>query len=63
MRSYGCRRAGGCSGGAASTAGIKQSTYDNEYSTKNVQVMHNRIMLSLKLILNQTTMEADMKDC
>jgi hypothetical protein len=32
-------------------------------STKNVEFMHNRIMLSLKIILNQTTAEADMKDC
>jgi hypothetical protein len=41
----------------------KQLTYDNENSTKNVEFTHNRIMLSLKIILNQMTAEADMKDC
>jgi hypothetical protein len=41
----------------------KQLTYDNENSTKNVEFTHNRIMLSLKIILNQMTTEADMKDC
>jgi hypothetical protein len=41
----------------------KQLTYDNEHSTKNAEFMHNRIMLSLKIILNQTTVEIDMKYC
>jgi hypothetical protein len=31
---------------------IKQLTYDNENSTKNIIFMHNRIMLSLKSLLN-----------
>jgi hypothetical protein len=41
----------------------KQLTSDNKNSTKNVEFMHNRITLSLKIILNQMTTEADMKDC
>jgi hypothetical protein len=41
----------------------KQLAYDNGNSTKNVEFMHNRIMLSLKIILNQSTREDDMKDC
>jgi hypothetical protein len=43
----------------------KLLTYGNENSTKqkNTEFMHNRIMLTLKIILNQMTAEADMKDC
>jgi hypothetical protein len=41
----------------------KQLAYDNENSTKNAQFMPNRTMLFLKIILNQMTTEADMKDC
>jgi hypothetical protein len=38
----------------------KLLTYGNENSTKNVEFMHNRILLSLKMILNQMTAEGDM---
>jgi hypothetical protein len=41
----------------------KQLPYDNENSTKNVEFMHNGIMISLRIILNQMTVKADMKDC
>jgi hypothetical protein len=41
----------------------KQLTYDNENPTKNVELMHNRIMLSLKIILELITVEACLKDC
>jgi hypothetical protein len=30
----------------------KQLTYDNENSTKNIEFMHNTIMLSFKIVLN-----------
>jgi hypothetical protein len=41
---------------------IKQLTYDNENS-KNAEFMHNRIMLSLKIILELITLEAYLKNC
>jgi hypothetical protein len=41
---------------------IKQLTYDNENS-KNAEFMHNRIMLSLKIILELITSEAYLKNC
>jgi hypothetical protein len=41
----------------------KQITYNNENSTKNVEYMHNKIMLTLKIILELITVEAYMKDC
>jgi hypothetical protein len=41
----------------------KQITYDNENSTKNVQYMHNKIMLTLKIILELIAVEAYLKDC
>jgi hypothetical protein len=34
-----------------------------QQNKKNTEFMHNRIMLTLKIILNQMTAEADMKDC
>jgi hypothetical protein len=40
----------------------KQLTY-NENSTKNAEFMHNRIMLTLKIILELIVVEAYMKDC
>jgi hypothetical protein len=30
---------------------------------KNTELLHNRIMLTLKIILNRTIAEDDMKDC
>jgi hypothetical protein len=41
----------------------KQITYDNENSTKNVEYMHNKIMLTLKIILELIAVEAYLKDC
>jgi hypothetical protein len=41
----------------------KQLTYDNENSTKNAEFMHNRIMLTLKIILELITAKAYLKDC
>jgi hypothetical protein len=38
-------------------------TYDNKNLTKNAEFMHNKIMLTLKIILELITVEAYMKDC
>jgi hypothetical protein len=38
-------------------------TYDNKNLTKNDESMHNRIMLTLKILLELITTEAYMKDC
>jgi hypothetical protein len=41
----------------------KQLTYDNENPTKKVEFMHNRIMLTPKVILEVITGEAYLKNC